>query len=89
MDLLGVELSATMFAVTSGYSTSENDFFFQNRRHLAEFEVADNWLKTEGSFVYGNQRILLRCVARVTSRGDLIDAPLSCQVVSQICRGSI
>jgi len=51
LDLLGVELGPTMFAVTSGYSMSENDLFFLDCRLLAESEAADNWLKIEGLFV--------------------------------------
>jgi len=47
LDLLGVKLSPTMFAITFGYSTSEKDFFFRDRHLLAEFEAADNRLKTE------------------------------------------
>jgi len=30
---------------------SENDFFFRDRRLLAEFEAADNRLKIEGLFI--------------------------------------
>jgi len=44
LDLLGVKLGPTMFA----YSTSGNDFFFRDCRLLAEFEAADNRLKSEG-----------------------------------------
>jgi len=51
LDLLGVKLSPTMFAVTYGYSASENDFFFQDRRLLAESEAIDNRLKTKGLFI--------------------------------------
>jgi len=51
LDLLGVKLGSTMFAVTSGYSTLENDFFFWDRCLLAEFEAANNWLKTERLFI--------------------------------------
>jgi len=40
-----------MFAVTSGYSTSENDFFFRDYHLLAESEAADNKVKTEGLFI--------------------------------------
>jgi len=38
-----------MFEVTSVYSTSDNDFFLQDRRLLAElvFEVVDSRLKIE------------------------------------------
>ena len=51
LDLLSVELGPTIFAVISGYSTSENDFFFRDRRLLAESEAVDNRLKTEGLLV--------------------------------------
>jgi len=51
LDLLGVELDPTMFAVTSGYSTSEIDFFFRDCHLLAEFEAADNQLKIEDLFI--------------------------------------
>ena len=37
LDLLGVELGLSMFVVTAGYSMSEDDFFFRDRRLLAEF----------------------------------------------------
>jgi len=37
-----------MFAVTFGYSMSNNDFFFRDRRLLAKFEAADNQLKIKG-----------------------------------------
>ena len=47
LDLLGVKLGPTMFAVTSGYSMLENDFFFLDRSLLAEFEAADSRLKIE------------------------------------------
>jgi len=48
LNLLGVELGPTIFAVTFGYSTSENNFFFQDHRLLAEFEAANNQLKIKG-----------------------------------------
>ena len=51
LDLLGVELGPTMFVVTSGYSTLENDFFFRDPRLLAEFEADDNRLKNKGLFI--------------------------------------
>ena len=37
-----------MFAIISGYSMSENDFFFQDHRLLADSEAV---LNTEGLFV--------------------------------------
>jgi len=40
-----------MFAVTYGYSMSENDFFFWDHHLLAEFEVTDNRLKIEGLLI--------------------------------------
>jgi len=40
-----------MFAITSRYSTSEKNFFFQDHHLLAEFEAADNPLKTEGMVI--------------------------------------
>jgi len=48
--LLGVVFEATMLEVTHRYSASENDFFLQDRRLLAEFEFEafDNQLKTDG-----------------------------------------
>jgi len=55
LDLLGVELDPTMFAVTSGYLTSENDFFVFNRHLLADFETVDNRLKIEDLFVWKPQ----------------------------------
>ena len=48
-DLLGMALGPTMFEVTSGYSTSENNFFLRDHHLLNEFEfeVFDNQLKLD------------------------------------------
>ena len=59
LDLLGVVHGPTIFEVTSGYSTSEKDFFLRKRRLLAELEtgVANSRLNTDGLVVWELQYI--------------------------------
>ena len=45
--LLGVMLGLAMFAMTSGYSVSENVLFLWERRLLADREVEVNRLNTD------------------------------------------
>ena len=53
LDLLGMNPDPTIFEVTSGYSSLENNFFLWERRLLDESEakIADNQLKTDGLLV--------------------------------------
>ena len=51
LDLLGVEPGPTIFAVTSEYSTLENDFFFRDHHLLADSVAVDNRLKIESLLV--------------------------------------
>ena len=48
-DLLGVMVGPTMLKLTSGYSSSENDFFLREQCLLAELETraADNRLESD------------------------------------------
>ena len=50
LDFLGVVHGPTIFEVTSGYSTSENNFFLQERHLLADLgtKEAGNRLNTNG-----------------------------------------
>ena len=80
-----------MLEVTSGYSASENDFFLRYIRLLAEFEFEafDNRLKTDGLVIL-EAAVAIREHCRdellaIALESDLMNAPLPCQVVPQIC----
>ena len=56
-DLPEVTVDPTKLEVTSGYSTSDEDLFFLERRLLLQFVITlfDKWLKTDGRVIWDSQ----------------------------------